>query len=159
MSAERSIPIMITAGVGYGTALAAFRYTNGMGGYVRSETDEDEVDRKERERKERRRPLHETIEQLGEGRGALYKINGTQPMTNSNRYLRPWIRRAEKGADIGQVRHRCEGSAVAISNEKGRVDREPLGSMLLYIYFIESATKAYAISFVSLPSFGVLSSP
>ncbi|KAF2252646.1 hypothetical protein BU26DRAFT_453066 [Trematosphaeria pertusa] len=67
--AKRSIPYMLGAGACFGTAMAAFRYTNGLSGFRQIETDEDEVERKEMLRKMRRRPLQETIEQLGEGRG------------------------------------------------------------------------------------------
>jgi len=61
---------MLGYGAVVGTAMAAFRYTKGFRGYAVSEADEDEVERKEEMRKMRRRPLEETIEQLGEGRGA-----------------------------------------------------------------------------------------
>ncbi|KAJ4300677.1 hypothetical protein N0V90_002765 [Kalmusia sp. IMI 367209] len=66
---RRSIPMMLGAGAGFGVALAAFKYTNGIGGYVAKEEDEDEVERREELRKLHRRPLQETLEQLGEGRG------------------------------------------------------------------------------------------
>ncbi|CAI6338813.1 unnamed protein product [Periconia digitata] len=67
--ARRSIPFMLGAGACFSTAMAANRYTNGLTGYAVEEDDEDEVARKENMRKQRRRPLHETLEQLGEGRG------------------------------------------------------------------------------------------
>ncbi|KAF2641324.1 hypothetical protein P280DRAFT_468962 [Massarina eburnea CBS 473.64] len=66
--ARRSIPFMLGAGASFGTVLAAYRYTNGLSGGV-EESDEDEVERREKLRKMRQRPLQETIEQLGEGRG------------------------------------------------------------------------------------------
>jgi len=58
---------------GYGTGLAvllyAFDYTGGRwAGYTR-DLDVDEVERKEFIRKNRRRPITETIYELGEGRG------------------------------------------------------------------------------------------
>ncbi|KAJ4348500.1 uncharacterized protein N0V89_009876 [Didymosphaeria variabile] len=64
-----SIPMVLGAGATFGVATAAFRYTNGLNGYAIKEDDEDEVARKEEMRKMRRRPLQETLEQLGEGRG------------------------------------------------------------------------------------------
>ncbi|KAF2685801.1 hypothetical protein K458DRAFT_300369 [Lentithecium fluviatile CBS 122367] len=67
--ARRSLPFMVGAGVAFGTAMAAYRYTNGLAGYRYSDNDEDDVERKEEQRKVRRRPLSETIQQLGEGRG------------------------------------------------------------------------------------------
>jgi hypothetical protein len=65
----RSAPAVI----GYGTALAvilgAFTVTGGhLMGYQRDRT-VDEVSRKEYLRKNRRRPVEETVHQLGEGRG------------------------------------------------------------------------------------------
>ena len=59
--------------MGYGSALAimlfAFDYSGGhWTGYIR-DPDVDEIDRKEALRKNRRRPLEETIYELGEGRG------------------------------------------------------------------------------------------
>ncbi|KAF9731681.1 hypothetical protein PMIN06_007718 [Paraphaeosphaeria minitans] len=64
-----SIPMVLGAGAGFGVVCAAFRFTNGLNGYAIKEDDEDEVARKEEMRKMRRRPLQETLEQLGEGRG------------------------------------------------------------------------------------------
>lgn len=63
-----SIPIVLGAGAGFGVVTAAWKYTSGLKGYMKEES-EDEVERREQIRKMRRRPLHETIEQLGEGRG------------------------------------------------------------------------------------------
>ncbi|KAL3426219.1 Tim17/Tim22/Tim23 family protein [Phlyctema vagabunda] len=59
--------------VGYGAlcavVLGAFDYTGGrLTGYMKDPA-VDEFDRKEELRKNRRRPIQETIEQLGEGRG------------------------------------------------------------------------------------------
>ncbi|EON65115.1 hypothetical protein W97_04352 [Coniosporium apollinis CBS 100218] len=59
--------------LGYGAALAvilgAFDYTGGMlSGYTRDPT-VDEVSRKEYLRKNRRRPIEQTVAELGEGRG------------------------------------------------------------------------------------------
>ncbi|KAF2130142.1 hypothetical protein P153DRAFT_366609 [Dothidotthia symphoricarpi CBS 119687] len=67
--ARRSLPFMLGAGVAFSTVMSAYRYTNGFRGPGSLETDEDEVARKEALRKVYRRPLSETIEQLGEGRG------------------------------------------------------------------------------------------
>lgn len=59
--------------MGYGSALAvilgAFTYTGGrLKGYTRDPT-VDEVSRKEYLRKNRRRPIEQTVNELGEGRG------------------------------------------------------------------------------------------
>lgn len=59
--------------MGYGAALAvvlgAFNYTGGrLSGYTK-DTSVDEVSRKEYLRKNRRRPMEDTVAELGEGRG------------------------------------------------------------------------------------------
>ncbi|CAO2656163.1 Nn.00g049660.m01.CDS01 [Neocucurbitaria sp. VM-36] len=68
--ARRSLPFMLGAGAAFSTVLTAYRYTNGLRGVgdIRSD-DDNEVERREELKKLRRRPLSETIEQLGEGRG------------------------------------------------------------------------------------------
>ncbi|KAH7378779.1 hypothetical protein BKA66DRAFT_495285 [Pyrenochaeta sp. MPI-SDFR-AT-0127] len=68
--ARRSLPFMLGAGVAFSAVFSAFRYTNGFRGVgdIRVE-DDSEVERREELKKVRRRPLSETIEQLGEGRG------------------------------------------------------------------------------------------
>lgn len=70
--ARRSLPFMLGAGVCFSAAMTAFRYTNGLRGTgdIRSQIDDDgEVERREELKKLRRRPLSETLQQLGEGRG------------------------------------------------------------------------------------------
>jgi len=60
--------------------LGTFDYTGGLfTGYIRDDT-VDEVSRKEYLRKNRRRPIEQTIAELGEGRGeaiapSLWKID------------------------------------------------------------------------------------
>lgn len=66
---------MLGAGAAFSTVLTAYRYTNGLRGTASIETDEEEVQRRENAKKLRRRPLSETIEQMGEGRGGLRQIN------------------------------------------------------------------------------------
>lgn len=64
---------MLGAGAAFSTVLTTFRYTNGLRGnsVILDQMDDDgEVERREELRKIRRRPLSETIEQLGEGRGS-----------------------------------------------------------------------------------------
>lgn len=59
--------------LGYGTALAAvlgaFNYAGGKLTGYEVDPNVDEVARKEYLRKNRRRPMEETVQQLGEGRG------------------------------------------------------------------------------------------
>nr|POF08258.1 nadh-ubiquinone oxidoreductase 21.3 kda subunit [Quercus suber] len=60
---------------GYGTALAAilgaFSFTGGKLSGSKRDRDHDEVARKMEMRKNRRRPLEETVNELGEGRGKI----------------------------------------------------------------------------------------
>jgi hypothetical protein len=87
---------MLGAGVALGTVMSAYRYTNGLSGHAISEDDEDEVERKETMRKLRRRPLLETVEQLGEGRGLFLRpINSLAWALTRPRYIRSGLRRAE----------------------------------------------------------------
>jgi hypothetical protein len=63
---------MLGAGAAFSTVLTAYRYTNGLRGIgdIRDMVDDDgEVERREELKKVRRRPLSETLQQLGEGRG------------------------------------------------------------------------------------------
>lgn len=63
------MPAIIGYGAGLSIIMTAFDYTGGsLFGYSRDPTI-DEYDRKEALRKNRRRPIQETIEELGEGRG------------------------------------------------------------------------------------------
>jgi hypothetical protein len=69
--------------LGMGTATAAvmfgFRYTNGFKGYkTMNDQGIDEVAEKEAIKKNYRRPIWETIEQLGEGRGKFGVFSATQ---------------------------------------------------------------------------------
>ncbi|KAJ4412734.1 hypothetical protein N0V91_000496 [Didymella pomorum] len=66
---KRSLPFMLGAGAVFGTGMAAFRYTAGLRGTTSGEVDEEEIERREAMKKMRRRPLSETLDQLGEGRG------------------------------------------------------------------------------------------
>lgn len=67
----RSAPAVLGYGTALSVILAAFSYTGGtLSGYAR-DPDLDEVARKEYLRKNRRRPIEETINELGEGRGML----------------------------------------------------------------------------------------
>lgn len=91
--------------------MAAFRYTAGLRGTASGEVDDEEVERRETMKKLRRRPLSETLEQLGEGRGRHCVIFATVIFTDTTRYLRPWIRGEEATKAYGQVWDRCEGSA------------------------------------------------
>ncbi|RAR01662.1 tubulin folding cofactor c [Stemphylium lycopersici] len=74
--ARRSLPFMLGAGAAFSTVLTAYRYTNGLRGVgdITEQIDDDgEVERREELKKMRRRPLSETLQQLGEGRAPATK--------------------------------------------------------------------------------------
>lgn len=91
--------------------MAAFRYTAGLRGTTSGEVDEEEIERREAMKKLRRRPLSETLEQLGEGRGKCGRLAHSGPIVDELRYLRPRVRGEKATEDPGEVRHRCKGSA------------------------------------------------
>jgi putative N-acetylmannosamine-6-phosphate epimerase len=63
------MPRIIGYGVLTAVALAAFEFTGGtLKGYL-NRPEVDEYERKEMLRKNRRRPIEETIAEIGEGRG------------------------------------------------------------------------------------------
>ena len=64
--------ILRQVGAGLAVILAAFNYTGGrLSGYAK-DPDVDEVGRKEYLRRNRRRPLEDTVAELGEGRGKRF---------------------------------------------------------------------------------------
>ncbi|OAA64682.1 NADH-ubiquinone oxidoreductase subunit [Niveomyces insectorum RCEF 264] len=65
------IPRVIGMGAFTAVVLATFDFTGGtLSGWAR-QTEEDAFERKEYQRKNRRRPMEETIAQLGDGRGGM----------------------------------------------------------------------------------------
>lgn len=119
---------MLGAGALFATAMAAFDYVGGIRGVgdIRDQVDDDgEVERREELKKVRRRPLSETLQQLGEGRGTLIIHGSMQLALTLTRNLRPWLRGEEAATIVGKVRHRRQGS--------------PRGSLNTHIYFPTSS--------------------
>ena len=65
----RTFPAILGLGAGLAVAEAAFDYTGGSLWGWKQDIERDEYEHKEMLRTTRRRPLQETLEQLGEGRG------------------------------------------------------------------------------------------
>ncbi|KAF2198171.1 hypothetical protein GQ43DRAFT_423042 [Delitschia confertaspora ATCC 74209] len=65
---KRSLPMMLGTGAGLAVVMSAYNYTQG---FFPDKKDQeiDEYERKEMMKKNRRRPIEETISELGEGRG------------------------------------------------------------------------------------------
>lgn len=102
---------MLGAGALFSVSMTAFRYTSGIRGTASGELDDEEIERREAMKKMRRRPLSETLEQLGEGRGKHDPALPMSVLTNVDRYLRSWLRGEEATEADGQVRDRRKGSA------------------------------------------------
>jgi len=67
----RTLPAVLGYGVMLSVLMGVFDYTGGkLTGYDK-DPNVDEIDRKEALRKNKRRPIWETIQELGEGRGQL----------------------------------------------------------------------------------------
>jgi hypothetical protein len=98
---------MLGAGAAFSTVLTAYRYSNGMRGHAYNEND-DEVERREALKKIRRRPLSETLEQLGEGRGTHTTSMLADP-ANLSRYLWPRLGGAKATEAAGELWSRREG--------------------------------------------------
>ena len=65
----RTMPAVLGYGTLVSVILSAFDYTGGTLRGKEINADVDEFERKENIRKNRRRPIQETIDELGEGRG------------------------------------------------------------------------------------------
>lgn len=65
----RTFPAVLGFGAGLAIVQGAFDYTGGKFSGYDKDPNVDEYERKEALRKNRRRPIQETLDQLGEGRG------------------------------------------------------------------------------------------
>jgi len=73
-SIVRNLPAVLGYGAGLAVLLGTFDYTGGVLTGYDKDPSVDEYERKEHLRKNRRRPIQETIEELGEGRGMLQTV-------------------------------------------------------------------------------------
>ena len=64
----RSFPAVLGYGAGLAVVQGVFDYTGGKFSGYEKDPDVDEYERKQNLRKDRRKPIQETLEQLGEGR-------------------------------------------------------------------------------------------
>lgn len=72
LSAGGTTPAILGFGALTAVVMSAYDYTGGsLTGYTKDQ-EVDEFERKQALRKNRRRPIEETISELGEGRGTLY---------------------------------------------------------------------------------------
>lgn len=77
--------------------LGAYDYTGGRLNGYKKDKEIDEFERKQELRKNRRRPIEETISELGEGRGNWDIIKAKGNLLTYYRYLRTRLRREKTG--------------------------------------------------------------
>ena len=65
----RTMPAVVGFGIGMAVVMSAFDYTGGSLAGYKQDPYVDEYERKEALRANKRRPIQETLEELGEGRG------------------------------------------------------------------------------------------
>lgn len=107
----RTTPAVLGYGAAVAVVLGAFNYTGGRLTGYNKDPEIDEVARKEYLRKNRRRPMEDTVQDLGEGRGMYLSfvrpLESCSVLTDNLRHLRSWLRR-EKGREAeGCLRLRC----------------------------------------------------
>lgn len=105
--------------VGFGAALSlaqfAFEYTGGKFSGFAQDAEVDEYERKEQLRRNRRRPIEQTLQEMGEGRGtshhppAVCEGERGRNVLNIDRYLRSWIPRKTAREAEAELWHRCPG--------------------------------------------------
>ncbi len=109
--ADRSFPAVL----GFGALLAiiqgTFDYTGGkMTGFAR-DAEVDEYERMEQVRRNKRRPIEETLHELGEGRGRSKVWDLINSLSaKSCRYIWPWLPRTA-GREVEETLWRRSSSA------------------------------------------------
>jgi hypothetical protein len=108
-------PAVLGFGALTAIVLGAYDYTGGsLTGYTK-DPEIDEFERKEALRKNRRRPIEETINELGEGRGRLSFLSNINAQSNRLfRNIRSGIRRKTSGTNQGEVRHRGANKVINV---------------------------------------------
>lgn len=108
---------MFGYGAAFAVVLSAFNYTGGrLSGYSRHE-DVDEVSRKEYLRKNRRRPLAETVQELGEGRGRYTHAILWQNSKQISR-TESWLGRTLAHMPQGFTRQATESDEPSVSRRR-----------------------------------------
>ena len=83
----RTMPAVLGYGAGLAILLGSYDYTGGqLRGYDK-DPEVDEYERKQQLRKNRRKPIQETLEELGEGRGTSLKPDGFLHLGVANRFI------------------------------------------------------------------------
>lgn len=91
---DRTFPAVLGFGAGLAVLQGVFDYTGGQFSGYNIDPQMDEYARKEQMRANKRRPIQETLDQLGEGRGMkqLHTIRADlETLTGGCRHLRTWL--------------------------------------------------------------------
>lgn len=103
----RTIPAVLGLGAGLAVLQGVFTYTGGaFSGYDKGPS-VDEFDRKEQLRKNRRRPIQETLDELGEGRGTIRLTSNGPFSVDINRDLWARLRGTTAGENQEKLWYRC----------------------------------------------------
>lgn len=145
--AARSAPAMLGFGTGLAVLMSAYKYTGGRLSGYQADPDVDEVSRKEYMRKNRRRPIEQTVNELGEGRGAYtWQISIFERETRAasrllrrgtkltlHRCIRSGIRAAKSRAHQGAIRHRRSSPVRNFIDERNVAARASFGLSAVHI--------------------------
>ena len=88
MISVRTLPGVIGCGVGFSIIFSAFEYTGGKFTGYDEDPNVDQFDRKMALRANKRRPIQETIDELGEGRGKSNSFHKTTGLITYQAYMR-----------------------------------------------------------------------
>ena len=103
----RSFPAILGFGAALSVLQFAFDYTGGkFTGYER-DAEVDQYERKEQLRRNRRRPIEQTLQEMGEGRGRSSTRTISDRKFDNCRYLRSRLSGEKKGEIEAESGHRC----------------------------------------------------
>lgn len=112
---------MFGYGVMTAVIMSAYNFTGGSLRGYKKDKEIDDFERKEALRLNRRRPIEQTVSELGEGRGMYAVLLVYSMLMWSSRYLRTWICGAEGSNNQGELRNRRQIVIRVISGWFGRV--------------------------------------
>lgn len=69
----RTMPSVVGCAIALSVGMGAFNFTGGLIQGYKSRSEVDEYERREQLKKRQRRPIQETINEIGEGRGMLHE--------------------------------------------------------------------------------------
>lgn len=109
----RTFPAVLGFGAGLAIVQGVFDYTGGKFSGYDKDPNVDEYERKEALRMNRRRPIQETLEELGEGRGELSTLLGVN-FTYDRRCIRSRLPRKTSRQNQAELRYRCTSNLIDV---------------------------------------------